>query len=502
MSGKIEKQGRRIGYIIGGIFGVILAAVLVMLYLPNLLSNLFGIEALWDLSDTFTDLLGANIMEMIGSWGVTAVLLVFILVYFVCLFARPSTSSTLFRLTALFGALALFVPALFTSLSTIIEIDLTNFGGYALFGCFIVSFVLYVAGMVARIKQKFHKNRSSTALVFAATFWMLLPFFPALSVLNGLMDANVEFFNTSGELVLGNVLGFVGIFLVIEVIWMFITVPHRIVVDYNPDTRNRNAKGRPQVAPGDGARETLTLEDLERENTTQNSYAPQMNAPQTNIPQSEAPRFAHNYTSQNTAPAFNQNTQQQPFAPQQPPRPVVQQPTQNPQYQQPQQFGANRPFVNQQNPTTPTFAQAPQNVAPTPSFTAPRPAPQNNLNVNAQNPYASFNNFAQNNPYNRQPAQPQPQQPRPAPQPMNQVNVQQSQQYAMPPRPNVPQQRPMPQQPRPAQAQRPGMPNPAQTAPRPPVTPFTSGNNPATPPTAPRPNGNGTNGTPPTGNGF
>lgn len=507
MSGKIEKQGKRPGYIVGGIFAVILAAFLVMLYVPDLLTALFGIDKIWDLSATFNDVFGENVITMINAWGVTAVLLVFVLVYFVCLFARPSTSSTLFRLSALSGAMALLVPALFNSLKTITNdgIDLTGIGGYVLFGLFVVSFVLYIAGIVARIRQKYHKNRSSTVLVFTATFWMLLPLFPALNVLNGIMKSNIEFFATAGGIVTNNPLGFIAVYLVISAIWLFVTYPHRVVVDYNPDTRNRNAKGRPQVMQGDGVRQTLTLEELERDNTAQNTYSPRAN-----VPQQDAPRFAHNYTAQNAPTSFGSNIGEQPYSPQPQQRPIVQQPMQNNQFAQ-QQFNQN-PYAQQPRPNTPTFTQAPQNSAQTPSFTTPRPANPNNMNVNAQNPYASFNNFAQNNPYNRPMAQ-QPQQPRvmPSPAPQNPYNVQQQRApYSVPPRPAM--QQPMPNQQRPinqpVQAQRPMAQypqNPAQRpAPRPPVTPFTSGNPaPAQNPSRPNNNGtNGNNGTPPSNNGF
>ena len=494
MSGKIEKQGKRIGYIIGGIFALILGAFLTMLYVPTLLSMLFGIDPIWDMTETFVNVFGANIMEMILVWGTTTVLAIFVGVYFVCLFARPSTNSTMFRLSALAGALGLLVPALFSSLALMSEgeIDLLEIGSYVLFAMFIISFILYVVGIVARIKQKFHKNRSSTVLVFSATFWMLLILFPALSVLNSIMNANVTFFDEASAIVLGNPLGLIAIFAIVSAIWMLITYKHRVVVDYNPDTRNRNAKGRPEVMMGDGGMpSTMTLEDLEHDNVAQ-AQAP---ASPRAMPQEQA-RFSHNYTQQTAPQSFSSGFSEQPYNPQpQQPRPIVSQPAPVQNFNQQNAFNAPQNGFNQApRPATPTFAQSPVTPAQTPSFTAPRPNP---LNANPQNPYASFNNFTQNNPYNR-PAPQAPVQPRPTP-----IMPQQN---AFPQQPQAPRPAPMPAQAQrpmnPAQAPRPasnpfvtpnGAQNPAQ---RPPVSPY---GNPVNP-TAPRPvNPNNPNN--PNGNG-
>ena len=105
MSKNIEKQGKRPGYIVGGIFALLLGAVFVMLYFPQLLTALFGVAAIWDLTETFANVFGANFMEMFATWGTSGLLLLMGAVYFICFFARPSANSTMFRFAALFGVL-------------------------------------------------------------------------------------------------------------------------------------------------------------------------------------------------------------------------------------------------------------------------------------------------------------------------------------------------------------------------------------------------------------
>ena len=474
MSKNIEKQGKRPGYIVGGIFALILGALLVMLYVPALISEIAGIEPIWDLSETFTSLFGANFMEMFAVWGGVGILLLLGGVYFISFFARPSTASTMFRFSALFGVLSLMVPNLLLAIeATITDAastapDLMQYSTYAVLALFVLSFVFYVIGFVARIKQKYHKNRASTMLVFAATFWMLLSAFPALNALNTVINGNVDFFVQAGEFVSAQYLGILAIFLVVAAIWMFITVPHRVVVDYNPDTRGKNANGRPKVLEGDAGIPSTPF----------NPEPAQMKPAQAQAPNASAPKFSHNYTTPPQPSNFAENpvlnANQNNFA-QNSPRPFVA-PAQQPQ------TAPQRPFVQgqQQSPI---------------------------INQNQNNPYASFNNFAQNSPYNR------PQNaPRPSPRPMQQPQTPQAQRPAnpftsQPPRPIMQPPRPTPQQPqRPYNPQQPqpqaprpanpfaqtGQPRPA---PRPPVTPFTPSNQP------PRPNNpNNPNGTPPATN--
>ncbi len=397
MSKNIEKQGKHFGYIFGGIFAIILGAVFVLLYFPTTLSVLTGMEPLWDFSTIFNKLFGENFMTYINEWALVSVLLLMAGVYFVCCFARPSACSTMFRLSAMFSCLALVMPLLVEKIAGLTnnKVDLSAYADYVLFGAFLISFVLYVIGFVLRFKQKYHKNRATTTLVFASTFWLVLALFPMLAVLNGIMQANVTFFVEASVAEQLAMEGIVGVFFVVSAIWLFCTVPHRVVVDYNPDTRHtRNKTGRPKV--------------LEATTTTTTNYGVgvqmepfQSSQPQTyNQPQQEA-RFVHNYGNQtngfNQNPVFGsglaqsqtQNVNQNFSQPQQ----TFNAPTQN-IYTQPA-------FASNQN-TNQNFSQ-PQYNQPT---IMQRPT--------QQDPYESYNNFAQNSPYNRQPAgQTSPQQPRP-----------------------------------------------------------------------------------------
>ncbi len=491
MSKNLEKQGKRIGYIIGGIFALILGVLLVLLYFPSLMTALFGMEPIWDLSETFAEVFGANFMDMIAQWGLTGILLLMGGVYFICLFARPSANSTMLRLGALFGVLSLLIPALLGSIISMLEMNasdldtLMTYLNYAVLAFFVLSFIFYLIGFILRFKQKFHKNRSSTVLVFASTFWMLLALFPALNVALSLFDSNVAFIVEASLIVSSNVLGFVGVFFIISAIWMFITYPHRVVVDYNPDKTRGKAGARPQIATLDTS-------------TPVNAGAPiQPQQAQPKAPVMQNQRFEHNYTNPamqqnsfasnpvlNSQPQVNAQSQTQQFA-------------QQPQMQQPQPTVVSQP-QQQFNQPNQQFAQQPQ-----------QPRPQFNPMNKNQNPYASFNNFTQNSPYNKPQPQPQPQRPMPQNQNIAQPrpNVAPQQQFNQPqqPRPQnqfnqtFPQQRPampqQPQQPRPQGSPfAPPPPQPARPAPRPPVTPFTGANNPNT---APKPNGNnnGTNGT-------
>lgn len=481
MSKNIEKQGKHIGYIIGGILAIILGALFVLLYFPTALYAIAGVDLLWDFSATFDDLLGANFMTYINDWALVGVLILMAGVYFVCCFARPSACSTMFRLSAMFSCLALAMPLLADKIKALTSdtVDLTLYAGYALFGLFILSFILYVIGFVLRFKQKYHKNRATTTLVFASTFWWILALFPMLEVLNGIMNAEVAFFVEASTIVQTAMSGIIGVFFVISAIWLFCTVPHRVVVDYNPDTRHTRGKnGRPKV--------------LDTTTTTTTNYGVgvqmepfQSSQSQTYAQPQQDARFAHNYGNQ-TNNGFNQN-------------PVL-----NGGFTpaQPQNFnqGFTQPQQNYNTPQQNSFNQQPS-FTPTQNFTQPQPQfkqPQPMQRpVQQANPYESYNNFAQNSPYNRQTAgqaptqqpRPQMQQPqasRPSYQPANQTftrpQVNTNTNLVQPARPTMPNQlppRPMPNAPRPATQTT----QPAQQMPR--QNPFAQGGN--VPPQAPRP---------------
>ena len=149
MAKNIEKQGLRKGYIVGGIFALLLAAVLIMLYLPTFLQDAFNIGLIWDLSGTFTNLLGDNFMSLVNEWGTIAVLALLFLIYFICLCARPSTGSTFFRLCCMFACIGVALPFLVTQLNSILgEFDISQYINYGILGVFVLCFIFWLIAIV------------------------------------------------------------------------------------------------------------------------------------------------------------------------------------------------------------------------------------------------------------------------------------------------------------------------------------------------------------------
>ena len=537
MSKNIEKQGKRPGYIVGGIFALLLGAVFVMLYFPQLLTALFGIDAIWDLTETFANVFGANFMEMFATWGTSGLLLLMGAVYFICFFARPSANSTMFRFAALFGVLSLMIPAIFSSVIEMAELtaeqleaisSIMEYLDYAVLAFFALSLIFWIIGFILRFKQKFHKNRSSTVLVFSATFWMLLALFPALAVILGLVGSEVEFIMQADFVVSSNILGFVGVFFVISAIWLFITFPHRVRVEYS--TSGGSSSKRPQIIKGEDKGSSSSdfgqPARQPRAPVADNRYQHSFTGEVPYNPAQQNNTFAQNPVLNGGAPA---NTQ---FGQGGQPRPTVQ-PSMNSQSAFSQKSSNSQNF-NQPNTSSNSFANG--NASQPQNFSTNQPASVskfgastqqqvgsvnqgvngarptvNPIGANQNNPYASFNNFTQNSPYNRpqtntvsnnmppRPVAPQP--PRPM-QPQGQGNVPRpvqngggqqnfNSQSSGTPRVNpfaqnvnrpanpaqMPRQNANPFAPPPPQPQRP-------VAPRPPVTPFTTPNN---------PNNNGTN---------
>lgn len=443
MAKNIEAQGKRVGYIVGGIVALLLAAILVILYFPVFLQDAFGIAPIWDLRPAIEGLIGANILSLIDEWGIIGILTGFMLLYFICFCARPSGSSTLFRFVSILGCLGLLLPELAILIMSFVEgLDLTPYIGYAILGIWALSFILYIWGIINRAVKKYHKNRASTLLVFTATFWFVIFTVFALTTASEAFGLGLDFLLPITAILTIHLLSVIAIYLVIASIWAFITIPHRIRVEYNTDT---STAGRPIVA-----NVTPTTQQAPATPPTQN--AQEMTQP-TNA------RFAHNYTSAsnevvqpaeqtplpNTQPlnAYPQRPVVQQVQPQSFAQPIQQpmqtQPTQN-AFVQPQQRPING-FNQPQN-----FAQTPQNLNPA------RPA-----QGNVANPFGQPARPLQPNNFNQpqRPMQPTQQAPRPM-QPQNP--------FARPAQPTQTQPNPF-AQPRPTQ--------PIQPQNRPPVTPFT-----------------------------
>lgn len=244
----IESQGVRVGYIIGGILSLLLAAFLIVLYFPAFLSNIFGIDMLWDLYAPIASLITANFMELFETWGIVGILGICVLVYFVCFFARPSKSATMFRLSCIFGTLGVMVPFLLSALLQMLEIDFFEYAGYAMIALFVLSLLFYILGQIFRAKQPYHKNKASTCLVFCSTFWLL---FAGLNTVYyvGLafnITALIDALGSVNTFIMSNTFAILALFLIVSAIWMLLTIPHHVRVEYNADTPNLKSN-KPQV---------------------------------------------------------------------------------------------------------------------------------------------------------------------------------------------------------------------------------------------------------------
>lgn len=455
MAKNIEKQGLRKGYIVGGIFALLLAAVLIMLYLPTFLQDAFNIGLIWDLSGTFTNLLGDNFMSLVNEWGTIAVLALLFLIYFICLCARPSTGSTFFRLCCMFACIGVALPFLVTQLNSILgEFDISQYINYGILGVFVLCFIFWLIAIISRSVKKYHKNKASSALAFNATFWLLLLAVFALSALNSSFSLGMDFITPVEEIFTNNLLAIIGIFLIIDAIWLFITVPHRVRVEYNTNTSTSN---RPRML----------------DNTALTATAAAAGAGAGVAMQQGNAKFAHNYTNPQSFennPVLNDNTTTQPVNAY-PQRPAFVKPTVQP-------TPTPRPTVqNPLNQFTPTPTTNTAQSTPFQSNPMPRPFASNN-NLNQQQ--TRTNPFGQSQTPNTQNFNaPRPIQPQPQPRP-NPFGQQTQQPYARPQQPSRPPVTPFTttQQPRPAQPPFPQQPRPTQpNAPqpnRPPVTPFTT----------------------------
>lgn len=445
MAKNIESQGVRVGYIIGGIIALLVSAFLIILYFPTFLASAFGLPLLWDLSTPISGLIGENFMEMINTWGIVGILTAMMLVYFVSFAARPSKSAVMFRLVGLFGVLGVMLPYVAAAVLSMTEIDLTGYVGYAVLAFFVLALVFYILGMIFRAKQKYHKNKASTALVFCATFWFLFVAVVAFCQVATLFNikAILPFAIIIQAFLAANTFSILGLFFLVAGIWMLLTVPHHVRVEYNADTPSLQS-GKPKVLSKDNS---LSPAELAAANERSAEALAESGAPVTQplsaYPDKPTTRGAtkgkvlpnpyRRYpiqpipaTIQQPAQPFGQPQPrfgqpampaQQPFG-QQPPRPIPQPRQVNPQ-----------PNFNQQprpqNMTQPLFRQPAQNNNPnmiTPQNPYNNMRPNGGINPNQPN----FNPMNRQNPQAPRPTmqnqQPQPQN-RPQPmRPMTQPN--------------------------------------------------------------------------------
>jgi len=501
MKTNLEKQGIRAWHIVGGIFTLILATFLILLYLPAFL-NLFNIAPMWDMEATFTDMFGSHIMEFIKDFGALIVLGLVFLLSIVSIAVRPSMSATNFRLTKTFATLGLALPQLAEIIKNNFSLDITSYVGYGVIGFFVLAFLFYLIGMINRAIKKYNPNKATTYLVFSATIWFILIMLTALYSANEMFGLNNALLNNVETILSGHLLAVLGIFFAICAIWMLITIPNRVRVEY--DTSNKYS---PKTKDGQARPVVMTAgesqDDAQRAPVQSNPNArfdhQYTTQPQQGLAQNPVLNTGNNVATQPVNAYPNRPVQPRPVV--QPANPAQPQFPQSQAYNQP--YGAPRPAVqpaqqpmSQPNaprtnmPQNPFVSRQPQTTQPNTPF-ATRQQPNT-----TQQPFGQQPRPAQvPQPYSTprqtpQPQQPFGQQPRPAP----------TQPYSTPNRPTVQPTQSFGQQSRPAQAPQPysaprQAPQPQQPfgqQPRPaPAQPYGTPPRPTQPPVNP----NGTNGT-------
>ena len=229
-------RGRRIGYIFGGVFCILSALVAGILFLPDFFEQLFDIE-LWDFKSVLSEDLSDSIVKSLSVWGLRIGLIIMFIVYDVSTCFRQSANSTFLRIAAILGVLAFLLPKLLEMLSDLTDTsDLLQYGNGIRIACFIGALGCFIAGIVLRIIQRYHPDRSSTVLVFNAAFWVVCSFFVAFAAFMDILNSK-NALHLISDVLLDNkgMLGLLSLFLLASGIWMLITVPHRVWKPENDD---------------------------------------------------------------------------------------------------------------------------------------------------------------------------------------------------------------------------------------------------------------------------
>ncbi len=271
-------SGRRTSYIFGGVFCILCALVAGILFLPDLFEQLFDIT-LWDLKSVLSEDLSDSIIRSLSVWGLRIGLIILFIVYDISTCFRQSTNSTFLRISAILGVLAFLLPKLLEMLSDLTDTsDLLQYENGIRIACFIGALGCFIAGIVLRIIQRYHPDRSSTCLVFNAAFWTVCSFFVAFA-------AFMDILNTKNPLrLISNVLldnqgmlGLLSLFLLACGIWMLVTVPHRIwkpsadtpvVQEERPAPVRRSAVATPPMPQG----RVRTIADVDEETKNAEKY--------------------------------------------------------------------------------------------------------------------------------------------------------------------------------------------------------------------------------------
>jgi len=242
-------SGKRISYIFGGVFCLLSAIVAGALFLPDLFEKAFGAH-LWDLQGAIISSYDDSIVTSISMWGLRISFIILFVVYDISTCVRQSANSTCLRLAAIFGVLTFLLPEFLEMLSDLTDTkDLLQYVNIVRLICFIVAFGCFIAGIILRVIQKHHPERSSTLLVFNGAFWVLLAFFVAYSAVVDMANGHNGLGSISSILLTNEtMLGVLAIFLLTCGIWMLCSIPHRIWRP-TPDREYQEEEVKPVTAP-------------------------------------------------------------------------------------------------------------------------------------------------------------------------------------------------------------------------------------------------------------
>ena len=217
----VQKKGVKGSYIGGGIFAVLFGLVLLFLYLPDFVWEIFTFQWVWD-----TSMVGINeeFMGFITSYlcYVGFPLLLFVIT-FVSIFIGVSKGSVFFKISTISSLLVVILNYVIKTLLFDVYNSMASFVNYINIGLTAVAFIFFVLGIVFMALQKTHPYRATSFHLFSAIFWILVC---AVIILAGFLDI------VKLQMVVANHLIPIALSLygLIGGVWLFITCKRRIVI--------------------------------------------------------------------------------------------------------------------------------------------------------------------------------------------------------------------------------------------------------------------------------
>ena len=255
----MPKSKKKMSYIVGGIFALLVGAIIFLLFLPSFLDKNFGFKP-WDWTTIIPDL-NSDFFGAIGFYMKLALPIVLFLCAVSSLFMGLSKSGGMFKGSIMASTLALVLkhslePAnLTSSMKGVID--------YVCIGLLIAAIVLAILASVFRFlgEEPYAPFRANSFHFFASYALILITFFDVFAGIFGINSilSNVNYY-------LGAMLG---LFLIVASIWMFCTSnrdPSEFGVGYERDAKIKaDQKGQPaqagqeqpaQAAPQPGQEQT------------------------------------------------------------------------------------------------------------------------------------------------------------------------------------------------------------------------------------------------------